>query len=554
MKSRKVLAIVMTLAITGALLLSSCGNSSSQSPPNGGSPGDSSAVAQQIIQSAQDYMIQIQSEIKEGATSSKDTLTFAAVADPGKISLDNLLDFTQYPFATMCVEYLIRYDFEKAKYYSPVCDSYEVDADNMGATFHITPNIKMNDGNIFTASDIITSIKAFREHSGLGWQLDFVDLEKTKIIDDYTVDFRFNKVNGVWESGFQMLTLLSGKAYDAVNGDESFYQAPIGPQAYHVTEWVPGDHVTVTRFDDYYRGTPPIKHVTMKIISDRTAAFMALQNGEIDLLWNISSDQVVSVHESDNLKQVMTGQNMMIYMGMNSGNKALSDFRVRQAIMLAVNREDIMAGAYNGFAYPSTSMLTREAVGYNPDWDTNPTLPAPDIAKAKELMKEAGYEKGLTLRIVGESTINFQLVTEQLSSQLSQIGITLQPQLADYATVSSIIFSGDITGYDLYLQCTQDSDDAISTIDNPMLFGASHPELSSDKSGEGWYALMGKIRGATDINERVKLYREANTYFVEKGLYWIPLAVSQTYVAMDDDLTGVRRNGFLLCFEDAYFR
>jgi peptide/nickel transport system substrate-binding protein len=444
----------------------------------------------------------------------------------------------------------MRYDFKEGHYYSPVCDSYEVDADNLGVTFHITPNIKMNDGNTFGATDIVTSIKAFREHSGLGWQLDFVDLDNSKIIDDNTIDLRFTAVNGVFEAGFQMLTLVSGKAYDAASGDDSFYQAPVGPQAYDITEWVSGDHITATRFDGYYRGTPPIKTLTMKIISDRTAAFMALQNGDIDLLWNISADQAQTVSKSENLTQVMMGQNMMIYLGMNSGNKALSDFRVRQAISLAVNRQDIIDGAYSGLAYPANSLLTPEAIGY----DANTSFPARDIEKAKALMKEAGYESGLTIRLLAESTINFQLVTEQLAAQLGEIGITLEPTLTDYATMQSILFSGDSSGYDLFLQICQDSDDAISTLDNPMLFGASHPELSADGSNTGWKALWDQIRLTPDIEGRIKLYNEVNTYFIEKGLYWVPLAVGQTYVAMNKDLTGFRRNGFMLYFEDAYFR
>ncbi|MDR3363611.1 MAG: ABC transporter substrate-binding protein, partial [Clostridiales Family XIII bacterium] len=517
------------------------------------SAGNSDAAL--IVQTALDYSDQILSEISDSAVSSKDSLTFAAITDPGKITLDNLLEFTQYPIATAAVEYFVRYNFQEAHYYSPVCDSYEADAGNTGVTFHITPGIKMNDGNTFGPSDIITSIKAFREHNGLGWQLDFVDLDKAEIIDDVTLHLPFTFSNGVWESGFQMLTLVSGEAYDAVNGDESFFQAPIGPQAYDVTEWVSGDHITFTRFEDYYKGAPPIKTMTMKVISDRTAAFMALQNGDIDLLWNISADQVVSVFESDDLEQVIMGENMMIFLGMNSGgNEAIADFRVRQAINLAVNRQDIIDGAYDGLAFPATSILTKEAVGYDPAWDASPTVPAQDIEKAKSLLADAGYADGLSLRLIAESTINFQLVTEQLVAQLSEIGIALDTQLADYATTNSIMFSDDVSGYDLFLFVCQTSDDGISTIDNPMLYNATHPELSADGSGAGWTAIFDQIRAANDISERIQLYRDLDTYFWEKGQYWAPLAVSQTYVAMDKDLTGLRRNGFMIYFEDSYYR
>jgi peptide/nickel transport system substrate-binding protein len=292
----------------------------------------------------------------------------------------------------------------------------------------------------------------------------------------------------------------------------------------------------------------------MKIVSDETAAFMMLQNGDVDLVWNISADQVKSVYSNadDGLELLLTNSYIVNYLGMNCGSEALSDFRVRQAIYYAVNRDDIIVGAFDGLSYPINNMMTKKSIGYNSEYDTNSPFPAPNIEKAKELLKDAGYENGLTLRILAESTINFQLVTELLSAQLEQIGITLEAELTDYATMNSKMFGEDVTAYDLTLFLCQDSDDAISTIDNPMLFGATHPELSD--AGAGWSAIFDKIRATPDINERIEVYKELQTYFAEEGLFWVPVAVGQTYVAFNKDLTGLRRNGFMLYFEDAYFR
>jgi ABC-type transport system substrate-binding protein len=292
----------------------------------------------------------------------------------------------------------------------------------------------------------------------------------------------------------------------------------------------------------------------MKIISDQTSAFMALQNGEIDLLWYISADQIQTVYASDDLELLLTGKNMMIYLGMNSGNEALSDFRVRKAIYLAVNRDDIIRGAYDGLAFLANSILTPESVGYNTDYDANSPFPERNIEEARALMEEAGYGDGLTLRLLAESTINFQLVTEQLSAQLGEIGITLEPQLTDSATEGSMLFSGDTSLYDMYLYVSQCANDAVSFLDNPMLFGASHPELSADGSGDGWRALWDQVRSEPSIDKRIELYKEVQTYFFEEGLYWLPLAVSQTYVGVNKDLTGMQRGGIMIYFDQAYYR
>jgi peptide/nickel transport system substrate-binding protein len=551
MKQRKIVAVILALAVVLALALTACGSE----PPEGKSSEESLNEAAEIAQSALDYGEQKQTEIKDDATSSKDSLTFAAVADPGKISLDSLFDMTQYPFATACVEYFIRWDFKEGKFYSPV-STYEVDADNLGVTFHITPDNKMHDCETFKASDLVASIEAQRKHSGLGWQLDFVDLENSVISDDYTIDIRFNKINGVWESSFSMFTVISGKAYNEMNGDEKFYQAPVSPAPYKVTEWVPGDHITITAFEDYYRGAPPIKTITMKIVSDEVAAFMELQNGDIDLFWNLSADQVKTVYanKEDGLELLLTDSNIINYLGMNSANEALSDFRVRQAIYLAVNRDDILLGAFDGLAYPINSIMTNESIGYNTDFDTNSPFPAVDIEKAKALMEEAGYGDGLTLRILAESTINFQLVTEQLAAQLGEIGITLEPELTDYATQNAKLHSEDLSGYDLYLSFSQACDESVATIDNPMLYGMSHPELSADGSGAEIQAIWDEIRVTPDITKRAGLYQDAQKYFFEKGLYWLPLNETQNYVGVSKDLTGFRFNGSLIYFEDVYWQ
>jgi len=588
MKNRKLIAVIIVLTMCAALALSACGDkgttnseapasgnaaqspapgNAAQSPAPGNAaqspaPGNANQEPSEpassgdfsIGQSALDYADFVKSEIKPGATSTKDTFTFAAVRDPGMIVTWALRDLTFYPLSTAAQQYFMLYDYDIGDYFSPVLDRYEADPDFMGVTFYIKPGIKMHDGGTFGPYDIIMSIQAFRDHNAMGWQLDFVTLEDAKIIDDNTLYLPFNRLNGVWASGFEMLTVISGAAYEAAGRDVSFYQQPVGPMPYYITEWISGESITLERFDDYFMGTPPIKTMKMVIISDRTAAFMALQNGDIDLLWNISADQVKTAYASPDLELIMTGRNMSIFMGMNSGNKALSDFRVRQAIFHATNRDDIIKGAYDGLATPAYSILTPEGIGYNKDYETNSPFPEYSVEKAKALLAEAGYGNGLTLRILAESMINFQLVVEQLSGQLAEVGITLEPTLTDSASVNTLLAGTDPSAYDLFLFVAKASGESISTVDNRELFGASHPELSADGSGAKYADLWNNVRSKPDVNERAQAYKDVQAFFFDSGLYWVPLAVSQTYIGLDKDLTGIRIIGFQGFFAGAYFR
>ncbi|MDR2487630.1 MAG: ABC transporter substrate-binding protein [Clostridiales Family XIII bacterium] len=534
--------------------MAACGGGESDgSGGGGGGGGDAADDTAAITEAARANTQKAAADAaNEDAKSTKDTLTFAATMDPGKISLDNLLDMSTYPFAYAVVEYFIRYDFVEGKFFSPVCESYEADADGLGVTFHLIPGIMMHDGEELTSEDIVASMLAFRNDSGLGWQLDFVDVDKTKIIDDHTIDIRFNAPNGVWEASFMMFTLISKKAYDEL-GPEKFYQAPVSPAQYYVKEWKSGEQITVEAFKDYYKGEPKIKNMVMKIVSDDTASFMELQSGSVDLVWNLNADQVKSVAASDDLQLLMTEDLLNNWMGMNCANKALSDFRVRQAIWYAVNRDDIILGAFDGFANPSPSILAPSALGYDSKYETEPPYP-PDIEKAKQLMKDAGYEGGLTLRLLAESTTNFQLVSEQLSAMLAEIGITLDITLTDYATENSIMYGGDDQAYDLFLFFCLTSDESIAYIDNPMLFGASRWNDSADGSGADFSEIMKQIRSTPDIDARAQLYKDMQAYFFEKGLYWLPLTNAQTYIGCSADLTGFGLRGQLLDFKNVYFK
>lgn len=489
-------------------------------------------------------------EMHAGAVSSKDTMTFASVVDPGAVM--SLLEHTTMPLSSEAQERFIQWNYATMSFYSPLMTSWEVDPDYMGVTFHLKPNVKMHCGKTMGPDDIIMSVEAFRTHNASRSQLDFLDMDNVTIFDDTTMHIPFTRFNAVWESAFTMFTVFCADCYEEAGRDISFYQRPCGPSAYMITEWIPGERIVLTRNENYHLGTPPIRQIIMRIISDRTAAFMALLNGEIDLFWSISADQVQTIYNRDDLKSVITGRNMMIYLGMNSANNALSDVRVRQAIYYALNRDDIIQGAYNGFASPTYSILSPESLGFDPAFEQNNPFPQRDVERAKALLAEAGYPNGLTLRLLAESTINFQIATEQIVMQLAEAGITVDPTLTDSGSMNAVLFAAEPTGYDLYLHLAQVAGDSVSFLDNPRLFGATNPGLSPE--GAGWFEIINRINTTPDIEERSQLYRDLHTYFFEHGYFWYPIALSQTYVGMNSDLTGIYRLGIVLFFNQAYFK
>ncbi len=541
---KKIVALLLALVMIVAMAACS-GSSNSGADSEDTGAGDVDIAAEALANTER-----TKSEMDPDAVSTKDTLTFASIVDPGKLSSDTLFDLTTYPLAMSIFQYGIRWNYDTNEFYSPVCDSYTMDDDDMGVTFNITPGIMMHDGEEFTAEDFLFSFTAFRADSGLSFLLDFVNIEGSVIIDDYTLDVRFNEVTGPWEGNVQMMPLYSKNAYEE-KGSEAFYLDPVSPAAYYLKDWTPGEEIVFEAFDDYFLGAPKIKYMVMKIVSDPTVAFMELQNGDVDLVWNISADQVKSVMSNDDLQLLLTDSNIINFLGMNCTIEPLSDIRVRQAIWQAINLDDIRIGAYDNLVYPVYNIMSDSAIGINEKYQSSYTYPY-NVDAAKQLMEDAGYGDGLTLKLQAESTTNNQLVCEQLSAMLGEIGITLDITLSDYATHTSVLYGTD--DYELFLNYSEATADSIIYIDNTMLFGLSKPEGSSDGSGVGWAELCAEIRSTADTAKRAELYLELQDYFFEKGCYWIPMNETQNYVACTTELTGFEPKGSLLDFHGVYFK
>ncbi|MEO8391928.1 MAG: ABC transporter substrate-binding protein, partial [Chloroflexota bacterium] len=193
-----------------------------------------------------------------------------------------------------------------------LAEKWEVSEDGLTYTFHLRPNVKFQDGSILAASDVAYSLKRFIS-LGEGDSATFapyLDADGTEAVDDTTVKITlkapftaFLQVLGIPRGA----SIVSQKWVEAnATADDPWaaeYLASnaMGTGPYKFVEWIPSDHVTMTRFDDYYGGPAPIQEVVSLMNADDTSTRLAIERGDVDAVQRLPDDVIRAINADKNL-------------------------------------------------------------------------------------------------------------------------------------------------------------------------------------------------------------------------------------------------------------
>jgi peptide/nickel transport system substrate-binding protein len=347
--------------------------------------------------------------------------------------------------------------------------SWEMSADGKTWTFHLVQNMTWDDGVNFTSADVKYTFDAFilaGLKPGVDVTFGFIDTIETP--DNYTVVFKlkypFNSFLDYLD--YTWAPILPKHLYEGTDLLNNQYNAkPVGLGPFMFKEWVKGDHITLVKNPHYYRDELPyLDTIVWRFIPDPTAQLIAFEKGEIDYtgptlpgiplsdaarLTQTRSDiqltQVFSPYCAQDTIQVNMRVHTPAYPEGGPVNP-LSNQLVRQALMFAINRSAIVQKVLYGFSQPAwaiVSNITKLAWAYNPDVAA---MFSYDPNKANQLLDQAGYPKdnatgvrfSLSLYALQfeEATATLTLLTDQLS----KVGITLKPEILDYATLVQKVY------------------------------------------------------------------------------------------------------------------
>jgi len=315
-----------------------------------------------------------------------------------------------------------------------LAQSWEVSDDGLTWTFHLRQNAKFHSGNPVTADAVVFSLRrSLERHEPPIWILEQFVPEKDMIqkVDDFTVAVTTNQPLGEMLMaavlGYQgICSILDPAVVEAhATPDDPYavgwlaeHDAGSGP--YVLKEWRKRDRIVLEAFPDYWRGAPRIRQVIIKDIPDPTAQKLALERGDIDIAWNLLPEMIADLKGKPGIQIVETPSWYFHYAAMNLGYEPFSDVRVRQAVRYAINYDAITEGLMAGAAVKCHTIVPVGMFGHLD------LLYHQDLEKARELMRQAGYENGFEVELLTRTDPPYPDIAAQFKQDLKQINIEVK--------------------------------------------------------------------------------------------------------------------------------
>jgi peptide/nickel transport system substrate-binding protein len=254
-------------------------------------------------------------------------------------------------------------------------------------------------------------------------------------VDDYTVEIKTDGTYPLVENVATYIFPMDSKFYSGKTSDgqdkaelvkhgNSYASTNLsGTGPFVITSREQGVKVEFERFDGYWDKSSPgnVDTLTLVPIKEDATRVAALLSGDVDMIAPVAPNDYKRI---ENTKEVdlytMPGTRIITFQMNQNSNPALKDARVRQAIVYAINNEGITKKVMKGAATAAAQQSPVGYAGYNDD-----LKPRYDLAKAKQLMKEAGYEKGFNLSMMAPNNryVNDDKIAQATAAMLSKIGI-----------------------------------------------------------------------------------------------------------------------------------
>lgn len=399
---------------------------------------------------------------------------------------------------------------------------WKLSDDGMEITFNLRDDVKFHNGRQMNAEDVVFSFNRLKDAESPRAR-DYENI-KVEAVGDYSVKFTTEKLD---------VELLKNFAYpwaavvpqEAV---ENLKTQPVGTGAFTLKEWIPQQHLTLKRNDDYYGNKAKLETIELVILPDATSMMASFQTGNLDII-PLNGDQVTIVEGNQDYKVISEPMNAVQIMSLNTNNKILSDERVRRAMAMAIKKDDVIAAAMFGYGDAIGSHLPPTSPDY---YDANSIIEY-NPEKAKELLKEAGYENGFDIKMALPK--NYQLHVDAgqvIADQLSKIGINVKIDIIEWGTWLSEVYgaknfettvvghTGRLDSYAFLSRYKSDSNDYIS--------------LRSGEVDE----LLDRSRQELDEGKRKEIYKEIQIILANK-LPAIYLETPRTMLALQKNVEGM---------------
>ena len=437
------------------------------------------------------------------------------------------------------------YGFDKDMKMVPVlAEGYEVSKDGLVYTIKLKKGIKFHDGTDFKADAVKVNLDRVTnpENKLKRYGLYNNNIAKVEVVDDYTARITLKTpfspfIAQLAHPSTVMISPAALKQYG--NKDIAFH--PVGTGPFKFVEWKSTDYLKVAKFDGYWKkGYPKVDTITWKPVVDNNSRAALMQTGEAHFTFPVPYEVAEVLKQKPDLEVVAAPSIVLRYLAMNTLQKPFDNVKVRQAINYAINKEALAKVAFNGYAFPAEGVAP-QGVEYAVKMAPWPY----DVAKAKQLLTEAGYPNGFETELwSGYNHTTAQKVTQFIQQQLQQIGIRTKITLLEAGQRVEKVESWQDPAtapvrlyYIGWSTSTGEADWAL----RPLLDSESWPPKLSNNAYYKNAKFDADIKNAlatSDGAQKAKLYRDAQEQ-IWADAPWAPLVTERLLYARNKNLTGV---------------
>ena len=410
--------------------------------------------------------------------------------------------------------------------------------DNCTWRFFLRDDVIFHNGFNFTAYDVKYTIDLIKDNNSHVLRDLLTEVKEVHVVNNYTVDIETYQPNPVLLNKLTNIPIASQKYME-----ETSEKWPIGTGAYKLEEYIPGERITLVRFDEYSMGNPVIKKVIYKIIQNNEDRKNALIAKDIDILEHVPEMDVDEILNSSGITIKKISSPTVWYLGFDfrennsSGfvgtKNPLADVRVRKAMYHAIDADRIIK-TLRLAAEPASQFLSPLIFGYNPEIKHLPY----DLNLSRQLLRDAGFENGFNLTLDCPENYSQQIkICEEIARQLSQIiniSINLLPSTEEYYTK---LYMGDYPVYfSGWIPATGDGGE----IFDYLLRSENHP-LGRGSYNFGYYSnrtvdeITSETSSIMNPKIRMNLMQEGFKIAID-DVAWIPLYISVCNMAFPEYL------------------
>jgi peptide/nickel transport system substrate-binding protein len=369
-------------------------------------------------------------------------------------------------------------------------------------TFNLVDNATFHNGEPFGAADVkYTFDRILNKATGSPYVTNYSVIDGIEVVSPTKVLFHLKTPYGPFLTNLCLnAQIVNQKAIETMDPKVN----PVGTGPFQFVNWTENQKITVKRFDKYFRtGQPYLDGIEFEFLPNDESRIQALESGSLDWADAVPLSQLPSLTKSSQVRVVSSSAaGIPDILALNCSKPPFNNKLLRQAVAHAIDSREIVQLAYFGVGAEKGA----EEVGSQSKWYSGPSpySNGPNLALAKEKLRQAGYPKGLTIEYLGLPQYPNLLTTgEVIQAQLAKIGITMKITQLEVTTWLDRYAGADYQATTAYWAGTVDPDNFYS---NMILSTA--PDNFTKYVNPAVDALIEKANTTTDFVARKNLYQQ----------------------------------------------